>query len=194
MAAADKTLDEQKTRARSWFEALRDDLCQSFERVEAELPASALLGDRPAGRFVGTPWTRTDHAGAPGGGGTMSLIGGRVFEKAGIHTSTVHGQFSPEFAAQVKGVGADRFFWASGISLIAHMRNPRVPAVHMNTRMIVTTESWFGGGADLNPTLDLARTPRHPDTVDFHARALSNNSITCAAVRGRPKRARGKQP
>src|SRR5438876_11202905 len=103
MAPAGNPLDEHKERARTWFEALRDDLCAHLERLEAELPASAPLGDRPAGRFVRTPWTRAEPGGSPGGGGVMSLIGGRVFEKAGIHTSTVHGEFAPEFRQQIPG-------------------------------------------------------------------------------------------
>jgi coproporphyrinogen III oxidase len=161
-------LETRKAQARAWFEHLRDRIMAAFETLEDDAPAALYPG--AAGRFDKTPWSRGEAFSADdGGGGMMGMMRGRLFEKVGVHTSTVFGAFSPEFAKQVKGASTDPHFWASGISLIAHMRNPRVPAVHMNTRMIVTTECWFGGGADLNPTLELARSPRHPDTVDFHA-------------------------
>jgi len=160
--------EDLKNRARTWFETLRDRIVADFEALESQAPASLYPGE--AGRFTKTPWQRAKgENGEDQGGGVMGMMRGRLFEKVGVHTSTVHGLLSPEFAKQVKGAGEQRLFWASGISLIAHMRNPRIPAVHMNTRMIVTTESWFGGGADLNPTLDAARSEVHTDAVTFHA-------------------------
>jgi coproporphyrinogen III oxidase len=162
-------IETRKARARSWFESLRDSIIETFETLEREAP-DALYPGAP-GKFERTPWSRpAAEDGADQGGGVMGMMRGRLFEKVGVHTSTVHGSFAPDFAKQIKGAGSDPRFWASGISLIAHMKNPRVPAVHLNTRMIVTSETWFGGGSDLNPTVDAQRCADDPDARDFHAR------------------------
>ncbi len=150
-------LDDQQQAARSWFESLRTRICVEFEAIEREVESDA--------SFVYTPWDRDEADGSHGGGGVRGQMNGRVFEKVGVNVSTVHGRFSPEFAPSIPGAEKDPRFFATGISLVAHMANPHVPAVHMNCRFLTTTRRWFGGGADLNPALPYAR-----DTNAFHDR------------------------
>ncbi|HEX5280006.1 MAG TPA: oxygen-dependent coproporphyrinogen oxidase [Micropepsaceae bacterium] len=159
-------IEERKRRAAHWFADLRDRLCAAFEKIEDEFTGAP---DQRPGRFQRKEWKRPTPDGADGGGGTMSLMKGRVFEKVGINISTVHGRFEPQFAKEIPGAQDDPSYWASGISLVAHMHNPRVPTAHFNTRHIVTARSWFGGGGDLTPMLAVQRTREHPNTVRFHA-------------------------
>jgi coproporphyrinogen III oxidase len=155
------TIEDQKLRARTWFAELRDQICDAFEDIEDTVGAPNDSGT--AGRFARENWARSDHTGAEGGGGTMSVMRGRVFEKVGVNISTVFGEFSPEFRKEIPGAEENPQFWASGISLVAHMSSPLVPAVHMNTRFIVTSKAWFGGGMDLTPMY-----PNDADTDFFH--------------------------
>ena len=159
-----KSLDDQQQAARDWFESLRTRICAAFETIEREAGSDAA--------FTYTPWDRTEEDGSPGGGGVRSQMNGKVFEKVGVNVSSVGGRFSEEFAASIPGADVDPSFFATGISLVAHMANPHVPAVHMNCRFLTTTRRWFGGGADLNPAIPYAE-----DSDAFHARLRA----ACAA-------------
>ncbi|MGL5838733.1 MAG: oxygen-dependent coproporphyrinogen oxidase [Sphingorhabdus sp.] len=151
------SLDSQQQQARDWFEDLRNRICAAFEAIEREAESDA--------SFDYIAWDRIDHDGSPGGGGVRGVMKGRIFEKVGVNVSTVGGAFNPDFAQNIHGAAEDPSFFATGISLVAHMANPHVPAVHMNTRFLTTTKRWFGGGADLNPPM-----PYPEDTEAFHAR------------------------
>lgn len=159
-----KPMDDQQQSARDWFEALRTRICTAFEDIEREAGSDA--------SFDFIPWERTDPDGSAGGGGVRGQMNGKVFEKVGVNVSTVGGSFSPEFASSIHGAQDDPSFFATGISLVAHMANPHAPAVHMNTRFLCTAKRWFGGGADLNPAI-----PYTEDTEAFHARLRA----ACAA-------------
>ena len=162
--ASEPSLDEKKAQARAWFESLRDRIVAALEALEDAAPPE-LYGEAPSpARFTLKPWRRPE-----GGGGVMGMLSeGRVFEKAGVHVSTVHGTFAPEFARTIPGAEEDPRFFATGISVIVHPRNPRAPTAHMNTRFIATTKSWFGGGGDLTPLLAEQRSQEAPDAVRFH--------------------------
>ena len=156
--------------AARWFAELRDRICAAFEAIEDEYATDPSLpfAELPAGRFERTAWQRPDAEAGEGGGGTMAVMrGGRVFEKVGVNISVVHGVFSEAFRAQIPGAEHDPRFWAAGISLVSHMRNPHVPAAHMNTRMITTTRGWFGGGGDITPMFMQAETAQ-ADAATFH--------------------------
>ena len=156
----DRTLDDKKDTATAWFRNLRDQMCTAFEALEDQVDGqNAAVGDGEPGRFEQTVWDRPG-----GGGGVMSVMKGRVFEKVGVNISTVHGEFSEEFRKNIPGAEEDPRFWASGISLVAHMHSPLVPAAHMNTRFIVTSKAWFGGGGDLTPMYS-----NDADTESFYA-------------------------
>ncbi|HEY2179160.1 MAG TPA: oxygen-dependent coproporphyrinogen oxidase [Caulobacteraceae bacterium] len=161
MSPADPAAIDRARRTRASFDGLRDALVAAFETLEDEAPAELYEG--APGRFELTPWTRE-----AGGGGVMGFLRGRLFEKCGLHISEVHGGLSPEMAASMPGAAEDPRFVATGVSLIAHMKSPRVPAVHMNTRYIATTRGWFGGGADLTPLIEGQRSAEAPDALAFH--------------------------
>jgi coproporphyrinogen III oxidase len=168
MTVATAAPDEARfARASQWFETVQHRIVEAMEALEREFADAG--AEIAPGRFAIEPWERTDASGAPGGGGRMALLRGRLFEKMGAHLSVVHGVLPSEFAAQIPGAEKDPRFRAAGVSVIAHPWSPHVPTVHMNTRLVRTTKTWFGGGADLTPMLDQRRNPDDPDAIAFHA-------------------------
>ncbi|HRE20055.1 MAG TPA: oxygen-dependent coproporphyrinogen oxidase [Rhabdaerophilum sp.] len=165
----DPAITERREKAHAWFLDLQSRIMAAFEEAEARATGPFFEEAQEASKAEFKPWARANHDGSPGGGGRMGMIRGRVFEKAGVHVSHVHGRFAPEFAGQIPGAAEDPRFAATGISLIAHPWNPNAPTVHMNTRFVVTSRAWFGGGADLTPVLDRRRTQDDADTLAFHA-------------------------
>ncbi|OYU49630.1 MAG: coproporphyrinogen III oxidase [Rhizobiales bacterium PAR1] len=165
----DASILARRESASQWFMALQARIIAGFEAIEAEATGPFFEEAKTPGKAEFKTWERTNHDGTPGGGGRMGMLRGRVFEKAGVHVSHVHGTFALEFAKQIPGADADPRFAATGISLIAHPWNPNAPTVHMNTRFVVTSKAWFGGGADLTPVLDRRRTQDDADALAFHA-------------------------
>src|SRR3954454_14201931 len=143
MTAPMLPLDDQQQAARTWFESLRDRVCAAFEAIEREAGSEAAFGYTEWERSGPDPGSGAGAGGYPGGGGVRGLMKGALFEKVGVNVSTVGGRFSPEFAATIHGAEQDPNFFATGVSLVAHMANPHVPAVHMTTRFLVTTKRWF---------------------------------------------------
>ena len=179
-ALDDQRITDRRAKAEAWFLSLQARILQAFEALEAEASGPFFDEATVQGNAEFKRWDRTNHDGTPGGGGRMGMMRGRVFEKAGVHVSNVHGSFAPEFAGQIPGADVDPRFAATGISLIAHPWNPNCPTVHMNTRFVVTSKAWFGGGADLTPVLDRRRTQEDPDSQAFHS-AMERACVAHAA-------------
>ena len=165
---AETEASERRAAATAWFAELQTRLIAAMERLEDECPGPLVRDAEAPGRFERKAWRRANHDGAEGGGGTMAMLRGRVFEKMGVHISVVHGTFAPEFAKQMPGAEDDPRFWAAGVSVIAHPWNPNVPTAHMNTRFVATSKAWFGGGGDLTPVLDRRRAQDDADSQAFH--------------------------
>ncbi len=166
---ADPLVTLRREAAHDWFLSLQARIMIAFEKLEAETQGPLFVAGMAPGKAEFKPWQRRNPDGSYGGGGCMGMLRGRVFEKAGVHVSHVHGRFPPEFAAHIPGAAADPRFTACGISLIAHPWNPHAPTAHMNTRFVVTAQAWFGGGADLTPMLGARRSQADADVIAFHA-------------------------